>query len=59
MNIGSSNVKTERRYKFGMLYFRFIETLLIKQKQISQKETCNPFIIRVLNFDFLASFQKY
>ena len=35
---GSSNAKTECRYKVGVLYFRFIVTLLTKQKWISQKK---------------------
>ena len=35
---GSSNAKTECRYKVGVLYFRFTVTLLTKQKRISQKK---------------------
>ena len=35
---GSSNAKTECLYKIEVLYFRFIVTLLTKQKWISQKK---------------------
>ena len=54
----SSNAKTECLYKVRVLYFRFIVTLLTKQKRISPKNA-QSFIKRRLDFDFLASFLKY
>ena len=56
VHINGINAKTECRYKFGVLYFRFVLTLLIKQKRILQKESSNPFNIRPLEFHFFESF---
>ena len=55
---GSTNAKTECRYKFRVLYFRFILILPIKKKRISQKETRNFFNIRPLDFDFFCKFSE-